>query len=74
MEVVLEPRAGRAVIFTSGPENPHLVERVTSGSRLVLSFWFTCDAARQFEIFLDGKAHTAFSRKMAQAIKNKKQK
>ena len=72
LELVVEPSAGRVVIFSSGPENPHLVERVTEGERLVLSFWFTCDPAKEFEIFLDGKAHTAFSKKMANAIRNRK--
>ena len=72
LELVVEPSAGRVVIFSSGPENPHLVERVTQGERLVLSFWFTCDPAKEFEIFLDGRAHTAFSRKMANALRNRK--
>lgn len=63
-EQVIEPIAGRTVIFTSGPENPHRVERVASGERLVLAFWFTCDKEREFEIFLDGKAHTRFSQRI----------
>lgn len=66
-ELVVEPRAGRVVIFTSGAENPHFVEKVTSGCRFVLAFWFTCDEKKEFEIFLDGKAHQIFSQK----IKNK---
>lgn len=37
------------------------VDRVTSGQRYVLAFWFTCNPERKFEIFLDGKAHTTFS-------------
>jgi hypothetical protein len=53
--------SGRVLLFTSGPENPHSVSRVISGSRFVLSFWFTCDAAREFQPFLDGEAHTSFS-------------
>ena len=32
LEMVVEPSAGRAIIFSSSPENPHLVERVTSGN------------------------------------------
>lgn len=58
-EVVL-PVSGRVVIFSSGPENPHRVERVTSGQRFVLAFWFTRDKRKKFEIFLDGKAHKSF--------------
>ena len=77
-EVTVEPRSGRVVMFTSGSENPHVVERVTSGERFVLSFWFTCNVAKAFEIFLDGKAHVAFSEKtkeklLAQHQQHKKQ-
>lgn len=55
---------GRVVMFSSGPENAHRVERVTAGERFVLAFWFTCDPAREFEIFLDGAAHLEFSGKI----------
>jgi predicted 2-oxoglutarate/Fe(II)-dependent dioxygenase YbiX len=68
VELIVEPRAGRAVIFTSGPENNHRVERVTKGERFVLSFWFTCDPQKQFEIFLDGKAHKTFSHKIKKSL------
>jgi hypothetical protein len=78
IELTVEPRAGRVAIFTAGHENTHYVERVQSGQRFVLSFWFTCDSKREFEIFLDGKAHTTFShkvresnRKRAEAAKRK---
>ena len=67
-ELTVEPRSGRVVMFTSGPENPHAVERVTSGERFVLSFWFTCNVAKAFEIFLDGKAHVAFSEKTKEKL------
>ena len=67
----VEPKAGRVVIFSSGHENPHKVERVLSGQRLVLAFWFTCDESRAFQIFLDGAAHTAFSEDFAENMKNK---
>lgn len=60
VEEVVEPRRGRALFFTSGPENPHGVDRVLTGTRFVLSFWFTCDPRREFQIFLDGKAHKTF--------------
>ena len=63
VEQVVEPRAGRALFFTSGPENPHSVDRVTQGVRYVLSFWFTCDPRKEFQVFLDGKAHIEFGRK-----------
>lgn len=62
VEQIIEPKAGRVVMFSSGPENPHRVERLLSGQRFVLAFWFTCDLSREFEIFLDGNAHTEFSR------------
>lgn len=61
-EQIIEPRAGRIVMFSSGQENPHRVERLLSGQRYVLAFWFTCDPDREFEIFLDGNAHIEFSR------------
>jgi predicted 2-oxoglutarate/Fe(II)-dependent dioxygenase YbiX len=63
LEMTLEPRAGRVIIFSSGTENTHFVEQVISGKRFVLSFWFTCDARKEFNIFLDGKAHITFSHK-----------
>lgn len=67
-DLIVEPRAGRVAIFSSGAENPHRVEPVISGERYVLSFWFTCDKRKEFEIFLDGKAHVAFSHKIRDAI------
>ena len=69
IEQTVEPKAGRVVIFSSGKENPHYVDRVTSGNRYVLAFWFTCDPERKFEIFLDGKSHTAFSNTFAERLK-----
>ncbi|XP_066589500.1 2-oxoglutarate and iron-dependent oxygenase domain-containing protein 3-like [Prorops nasuta] len=39
----VEPRKGRVSIFTSGRENLHVVERVTSGTRYALTVSFTCD-------------------------------
>lgn len=73
VEMVVEPRPGRVLIFTAGHENPHKVERVSSGQRLVLAFWFTCDPQKQFEIFLDGKAHTSFSQKVGASIRARQQ-
>jgi hypothetical protein len=34
---------GRVSMFTSGSENVHYVERVTSGTRYALTVSFTCD-------------------------------
>jgi predicted RNase H-like nuclease len=51
-----------------------MVERVTSGQRFVLSFWFTCDKRREFDIFLDGKAHVAFSQKFREVHRQREQK
>lgn len=38
---VVEPRAGRCVLFTSGFEHLHRVAKVTRGSRFVLASWYT---------------------------------
>ncbi|EZA60542.1 hypothetical protein DMN91_009584 [Ooceraea biroi] len=43
VNTTLEPRKGRVSIFTSGSENLHLVEKVTSGTRYALTVSFTCD-------------------------------
>lgn len=67
-DLIVHPRAGRVALFTSGSENPHMVEPVESGLRYVLSFWFTCDEKKQFEIFLDGKAHAVFSHKVRDSL------
>ena len=69
IQQTVEPKAGRVVIFSSGQENPHYVDRVLSGNRYVLAFWFTCNPDRQFEIFLDGKSHTVFSNTFAERLK-----
>lgn len=39
----IEPRKGRVSMFTSGAENVHMVEKVTSGTRYALTVSFTCD-------------------------------
>jgi len=70
-ELVVEPRAGRVVIFSSGQEHEHYVERLTSGTRYVLAFWFTCDASRKFEIYLDGSAHTRFAHEMGDQLERR---
>lgn len=42
----VEPRKGRVSAFTSGWENPHQVERVSSGVRYALTVSFTCDSSQ----------------------------
>ncbi|CAG2173022.1 unnamed protein product [Oppiella nova] len=39
----IEPKFGRVAAFTSGSENEHFFERVTSGTRYALLMTFTCD-------------------------------
>lgn len=39
----VEPKRGRLSFFTSGSENPHHVEQVTSGERYAITISFTCD-------------------------------
>lgn len=42
--VTVEPRFGRVSVFTSGSENPHMVEKLTQGVRYAMTIPFTCDA------------------------------
>jgi len=42
----IQPRSGRVSAFTSGPENKHHVEKVTSGTRYALTMGFTCDESK----------------------------
>jgi len=42
----VEPRDGRVSAFTSGPENRHMVEPVTGGTRYALTMGFTCDPGK----------------------------
>lgn len=46
VNTTIEPRKGRVSMFTSGSENRHLVEKVTSGTRYALTVAFTCDRLR----------------------------
>ncbi|XP_034937435.1 2-oxoglutarate and iron-dependent oxygenase domain-containing protein 3-like [Chelonus insularis] len=39
----IEPRKGRVSMFTSGGENIHAVEQITSGTRYALTVSFTCN-------------------------------
>ena len=73
VEQILEPRSGRVVMFTSGPENPHHVERLLGGQRFTLSFWFTCIKEREFEIFLDGEAHMSFGKRYVESLQRRQQ-
>lgn len=41
--VTVEPRKGRVLMFSSGAENPHFVEKVTEGVRYAITVSFTCD-------------------------------
>lgn len=43
---VVEPVKGRVLIFSSGAENPHRVEKVKSGVRTALTIAFTCDESQ----------------------------
>ena len=56
----VQPSKGRLVMFSSGMENLHQVKQVTSGTRYVMSMWFTCNADRVFRNFLDGKKADTF--------------
>lgn len=52
---LVEPRAGRLLVFSSGTENPHQVTGVVSGVRYLIAMWFTCDPSREFVGFMDGR-------------------
>lgn len=39
----VEPRKGRVLIYTSGPENRNYIEKVTSGTRYAINIPFTCN-------------------------------
>ena len=56
----VQPARGRLIIFSSGRENVHQVQKVHSGTRLTMSLWFTCDKRKKFNNFLDGKMHATF--------------
>ncbi|CAG9862187.1 unnamed protein product [Phyllotreta striolata] len=47
--VTVEPKKGRVLMFTSGYENPHFVERVQEGSRFAITVSFTCDATKAIQ-------------------------
>ena len=45
----IEARKGRVLVFSSGPENPHHVEPVSSGIRRALTISFSCDPTHSIE-------------------------
>ncbi|XP_074032949.1 2-oxoglutarate and iron-dependent oxygenase domain-containing protein 3 [Leptinotarsa decemlineata] len=45
----VEPRKGRVLMFTSGSENPHFVERVSEGLRYAITVSFTCDISKAIQ-------------------------
>lgn len=51
---LVEPRKGRLIAFTSGPENLHQVRPVTQGKRYVLAMWFTKDKSLGLEVSAAG--------------------
>ena len=56
-------RASRALRarFADEAEAPFFLRsQVTRGARFVLSFWFTCDASRHYETFLDGRVRYTY--------------
>ena len=60
IEHIMEPKYNRLVLFSSGLENIHQVQPVLSGTRIVLSLWFTCDEKKEFINFLDGNIHNQY--------------
>lgn len=54
------PARGRLLTFTAGDENLHQAQQVETGTRYVMSMWFTCNKARELPNFLDGKAHAMY--------------
>lgn len=41
---VVEPHAGRLLLFESGADNVHAVQRVLAGTRFAITMWFTTSA------------------------------
>lgn len=48
--ITIEPKFGRVSAFTSGSENSHFVEQVSSGERFALIIPFTCDASKEAKV------------------------
>jgi hypothetical protein len=49
---IVEPKAGRCVLFASGPEHLHQVQTVTGGTRKALALWFSLGPEK--DILLEG--------------------
>lgn len=41
--VIIEPKGGRVLVYSSGSENTHFIENIVSGHLSFLSLSFTCD-------------------------------
>lgn len=46
-DLIVEPKCGTLVMFTTGKENVHGVNRVLQGTRYALAMWFTMDPNRR---------------------------
>eukprot|EP00466_Bigelowiella_natans_P010242 jgi/Bigna1/130671/aug1.12_g5379 len=63
-DVIISPVQGRLVAFTSGTENLHRVERVSNGTRIVLSMWFTTNKTHEEDdsVWFDPRAQATIER------------
>ena len=50
----IKPKRGRLVLFTSGTENLHVVRQVQTGTRIVISLWYTFDSNTKYAIKEEG--------------------
>jgi hypothetical protein len=64
------PRRGRMMVFTSGEENIHWVEKVQSGVRHALTIAFTCDRTKDVEGTLFKKADALLQKHTEWALKH----
>lgn len=60
-EDIIEPKKGRLMLFTSGPENTYHFERLSSGQMFMYRFWFTCQYEKRFVLFENGNMHLQYS-------------
>lgn len=54
-DLILPPRCGLLVAFTSGIENPHGVLKIINGTRRALAMWFTFDEKKAEPKFRDAQ-------------------
>lgn len=59
--ISVQPKRGRLVVFTSGDENVHAVEKVKKGNRYALTIAFTCDKKQSVEDNLLSRAEEMLS-------------